>query len=286
MTDGSHLSPDRRRLLKLGDDERIREIQDDKSWVDYPQAEGVFEMISNMLSTPDRNQAPCLLVYGDGGTGKSSIVRKLQTFGRFRDQLIFVDLTVKPDGARFPELLARSLGIPAGFSTAYQRGSNSIPREIEQIVKLRKLKGIVLDELQDAFLVPQIEQKKNLSLIKGLSNAPVGLSVFGFGTISARNALQSDSQFFRRFHPVELRDWADTDGFRSFLVGLEEDLLLRNPSFLDSEDITRFLLERTGGRMDSVIKLIRAAACYAIRGGEEKITVELLKEAYRNPWGY
>ena len=286
MIDGQHLSSSRRMLLSFSDDRRISEIQNDKAWIDYPRSEEVFRMVDNILAVPDRNQAPCLLVYGEGGTGKSSIVRKLQSFKRFSDKLVFVDLTVKPDGLKFPELIARALGVPSGLIKYSRAQPDGLPAELLNIIKLRKIKGIVLDELHDAFLVPRNEQHRNLSLTKGLSNAPYGLSVLGFGVTSAHASLKSDNQLYRRFNMIELCDWSDSDDFRSFLLGIEGHIPLRKPSFLDSEEITGFLLERTGGRMDSIIGMIRAAACYAIKSGEEKISINLLRKAYSSPWGY
>ncbi|PWY36410.1 TniB family NTP-binding protein [Pseudomonas sp. RW409] len=286
MIDSQHLSSCCRKLLSLSDDRRISEIQNDQVWIDYPRSEDVFRIVDNILAVPDRNQAPCLLVYGEGGTGKSSIVRKLHSFKRFSDKLVFVDLTVKADGLKLPELLDRALGIPNGFVRYSRSHPNYLPVELLHMIKLRKIKGIVLDELHDAFLVPRNEQQRNLSLIKGLSNAPYGISVLGFGTKSAHASLKSDGQFYRRFNMVELGDWSDSDDFRSFLLGIEGHIPLKRPSLLDSEEITGFLLERTGGRMDSVVRMIRSAACYAIRSGEEKITVDLMRKAYSNPWGY
>ncbi|MGQ7819226.1 TniB family NTP-binding protein [Pseudomonas sp. LFM046] len=286
MINGQHLDSCRRKLLSLSDDLRIIEIQKDQSWIDYPQSEDVFRVIDNILSVPDRNQAPCLLVHGEGGTGKSSIVRRLQTFKRFSDKLVFLDLSVKPDGLKFPELIARALGMPGGLIKYSRSNPNALPVELLQIIKLRKIKGIVLDELHDAFLVMRNDQLRNLSLIKGLSNAPYGLSILGFGTSSALSSLQSDSQFYRRFNTIKLHDWSDSNDFRSFLLGIESHIPLKLPSLLDSEEITGFLLERTGGRMDSVVQIIRSAACYAIRSGEEKITLSLMRKAYSSPWGY
>lgn len=286
MTDSQHLSSCRRKLLSLSDDRRISEIQNDQVWIDYPRSEDVFRIVDNILAVPDRNQAPCLLVYGEGGTGKSSIVRKLQSFKRFSDKLVYVDLTVKTDGLKFSETLARALGVPSGFVKNSRSHPSSLPVELLHIIKLRKIKGIVLDELHDAFLVPRNEQQRNLSLIKGLSNAPYGVSVLGFGTKSAQASLRSDSQFYRRFNMIELGDWSDSDDFRSFLIGIEGHIPLKRPSFLDSEEVVGFLLERTGGRMDSVVRVIRSAACYAIRSGEEKITLNLMRQAYLSPWGY
>lgn len=286
MINGEHLSPGRRALLGLSDERRISAIQDDKSWVDYPRSEDVFRMVENILSVPDRNQAPCLLVYGEGGCGKSSIIRKLKSFKRMSEKLVFLDLSVKPDGIKFPELIGRALGVPTGLVKYSRTQPNYLPVELLQILKLRKIKGIVFDELHDAFLVPRNEQQRNLSLIKALSNAPYGLSVLGFGTPSAHASLKSDSQFYRRFNMIELCDWSDSNDFRSFLLGIEGHIPLKQPSILDSEEISGFLLERTAGRMDSVVSMIRAAACYAIKNGEEKITVDFLRKAYSSPWGY
>lgn len=285
MTEATHLQEQFRSLLNWSDDRRIAAIQDDYRWIDYPQSEAVFKTISNMLSVPNRSQAPCLLVYGEGGTGKSSIVSRLKSFPRFRERLIYVDLSIKPGNAKLSKLISEALGAP--FEHVKDgRDMRPVPVEIEQIIKLRGIKGIVLDELHDAFWVPRLEQQRNLSLIKGLTNAPNGLSVFGFGTSAANNALKSDAQFYRRFNTIMLQDWSEGDEFRSFVMGLESQLPLMKPSFLDSADLCGFILERTGGRMDAVIRLIRAAACYAIAGGEEAITINTLRKAFADPWGY
>lgn len=286
MSNGEHLLPNRRRCLSYNDDRRVSEIQDDRIWIDYPQSESLFKIVDNMLSVPDRNQAPCLLIKGEGGTGKSSIIKRMQSWARFRERLVFIDLTIKPDGLKFPQLVAQALGVPANCLKAPRAIASTLPVELLQVIKLRKIKGILMDELQDAFFVPRNEVQRNLSIIKGLSNDPIGLSVIGLGTMAAENALKSDNQFFRRFHIASLMDWSETEDFRSFLAGIEETIPLKNPSHLDSEESIGFLLERTGGRMDDVVKIIRAAACYAIRSGEEKITLNLMRKAYADPWGY
>ena len=285
MTDALHLLPQFRKYLEMSDARRVAEIQDDSHWVDYPQSEAIFKTVDNMLSLPARSQAPCLLVYGDGGTGKSSIAARMKKFPRFRDKLIYIDLSVKIDGAKFPKLISMALDAPYELMRE-SRVPRFMPIELERIIKLRGVRGIVFDELHDAFLVPRLEQQKNLSIIKGLSNSPFGITIIGFGTSSANNSIKSDEQFYRRFNVVELSDWSAGDEFRSFLVGIESQLPLRRPSFLDSEDLCAFILERTGGRMDSVVKLVRAAACYAIVSGEEAVTRHMLVKAFADPWGY
>lgn len=285
MTNANHLLPEFQEFLKLSSAQRIGRIQDDKRWVDYPCAESVFKTINNMLAVPDRAQAPCLLVYGDGGTGKSSIVSRLKGFPRFRDKLIYIELSVRTDNAKLPKLISESLGAPYDL-VKDSRASRPLPIELEQIIKLRGIKGIILDELHDAFLVPRLEQQRNLSLIKGLTNHPIGVSIFGFGTSAANNSIKSDAQFYRRFNTIKLEDWKDSNEFRSFMAGLESQIPLRKPSFLDSSELCGYVLERTGGRMDSVVRLIRAAACHAISSGEEAITPAVLRTAFSDPWGY
>ncbi|RBA54696.1 transposase [Stutzerimonas zhaodongensis] len=286
MIDGQHLSPNRRALLSLDDDCRIVEIQNDRVWVDNSQSENVFGMVDNVLAVPERNQAPCLLIYGEGGTGKSSIARRIKSFKKFRQKLIYVDLTVKPNGLKFSGQILFSLGVPGEPLYSTKSFSRDLSAELLHIIRLRGIKGIVFDEFHDAFLVPRLEQHRNLSMIKGLSNAPYGLSVIGFGTSSALASLKSDSQFYRRFTMIDLPDWSDSEEFRSFLLGIEGQLPLKKQSYLDSEEFSRFLLERTGGRMDSVIRILRSSACYAIRSGEERITLDLMRSAFSSPWGY
>ncbi|MBM0280434.1 TniB family NTP-binding protein [Pseudomonas chlororaphis] len=261
-------------------------MQNDKVWVDYPLAAKISDIVNNFCELPRRSQAPCMIVCGEGGTGKTSIINQLKRESRFKEKLIYVALNVNPYGYKFNELIADALGVPCKSTRGVGRKSDSLMVELEEVIRLRNIRGIVIDELHDAMLVPRLEQGKHLSLLKGLSNAPFGLSVVGFGTNSAGNALAADKQLSRRFIKFQLTDWSETEGFRSFLAGLEEMLPLKYSSGLDREEIVGLLLSSTLGRMDDVVKLIRSTACYAIRTGEEKITPELLNKTITSPWGY
>lgn len=137
MTDFHHLLPQCQRFLEFGAEKRVAEIQNDSRWVDHPQAETVFKTVDNMLAIPSGGQAPCLLVCGDGGTGKSSIIRRLRSFPKFRDQLIYVDLAKNDSIVRVPKLIAEALGAPYELMQP-GRYESSTPVEIDQILKLRK----------------------------------------------------------------------------------------------------------------------------------------------------
>lgn len=286
MSFGEHLQIGRRKFLDFTDDDRMAEIQADSVYVEYPQAYRIKTVLNNILKTTDRVQAPCLLVSGEGGTGKSSIINQIKVDPVLSTSLVFMALNVNPYNLKFGELLADALGVPQGAAGYGRSKRELLPSELGEVIRLRQKKGIVIDELHDAMLVPRPEQHRNLSMIKGLSNAPYSLTVVGFGTTAAKHSLSFDPQLSRRFYKIDLEDWGETESFRSFLAGVEENLPLRHVSNLDGPEIVGYLLERTGGRMDDVMKIIKSAACYAIRSGEEKITLNNLNKAFSFPWSY
>lgn len=283
---GDHLLSSSRALLRLNREERIYKIQDDdRVWIDYEKAAMVCDIVSQFCRLPSRAQAPCLVVYGEGGSGKSSIIRQLKKDNFIRDRSIFIALNVNPYGLKYNELLAGALGVPTA-SHSRSSTADALSVELAEVIKLRQLKCLVIDELHDALLVGKNEQRRFLSLIKGLSNEPFGLSIVAFGINIASSALSSDQQMSRRFSKIHLDDWHETEAFRSFLAGWEQQLPLKKPSNLDGEELVTYLLANTLGRMDDVAKLLRAAACYAVTTGEERITVKLLAKAKDYLWGY
>lgn len=281
-----HLSESCRKLLKMGDQARIEAINSDKLWIEYPQAKKIIGSIRNILEISSRIQAPCLLVYGEAGSGKSSIIRQLKNNRETRSSLIFIALNQNPQNLNIRELIVDALGLPQGIGRQRTPSKHLISQEISEVIKLRGIKGIVIDEFNDALLVPKNEQLKNLSLLKGLSGDPYQLSIFGFGTPMSRNAISYDPQLSRRFLKSELKDWMETEDFRSFLAGIEENLPLEKPSAIYNKEIVSYLLSHTQGRMATIIEVIKSAASYAIKTKQERITIELLDRARIDPMGY
>lgn len=71
----THLAPNVRELLLLGDDARIQSMQRDR-WIDYSRAGAVLDRLGLLLATPERDRMPCLLLHGESNIGKTQIVRK------------------------------------------------------------------------------------------------------------------------------------------------------------------------------------------------------------------
>ncbi|HBN9750535.1 TniB family NTP-binding protein [Pseudomonas aeruginosa] len=286
MSSYEHLTASARELACLSGDMRLAAIQRDSFYIDHPQSDSILIMIENVLAVPRRMQAPCIIVTGAPGAGKSSIIQQIRSSEALSNQIAFLDMTANPFNLKFGELLVSALGLPHGLIKFGLPRKATLPAELAEVIKLRKIKALVIDELHDSLLVARPEQLKNLSILKALSNHIYGLSIIGFGIDLARNALSMDEQFSRRFYSVQVDDWSESESFRSFLAGVEQNLPLRRPSSLDGADVIGFLLENTGGRMDSIMNSIKSAACYAIKSGEERITIDSLAKAISRPWSY
>ncbi|SDG39026.1 TniB protein [Pseudomonas benzenivorans] len=281
-----HLANSAMELVCLSSDLRLAAIQRDSFYIDHPQASTILKIIENVVAVPRRTQAPCVIVTGAPGAGKSSIIQQIRNSEALSNQIAFLDMAANPFNLKFGELLVSSLGLPHGLIKFGTARKASLPAELAEVIKLRKIKALVIDELHDSLLVSRPEQLKNLSILKALSNHVYGLSIIGFGVDLARNALSIDEQFSRRFYSVRIDDWSESESFRSFLAGVEQNIPLKKPSGLDGPDVISFLLENTGGRMDSIINSIKSAACYAIKSGEERITIGALERAISKPWSY
>lgn len=275
-------------VLELDARERIALMNKD-FWIDYGPGEKIFKMINNISCVPRRITAPALMVAGIGGTGKSAIVHQIPKRVEHSDGLLFLDMAVDPEYPQqkktFHSELCRALGIPPQGSFKSKQG-NWVLHELSDTLKLRGVWGIVIDEIHELLLVKKDEQRINGSILKTLIGERYGLCLFGFGVFGAASVLAAKPETKRRFTEIVLSDWGETEEFRGFLLAVEDNLPLREPSKLYEKDMVRTILQSTHGRMDQVINLIRSAGCYALKSGKEYIDIECLKAAAENEWLY
>ncbi|MCE4072373.1 MULTISPECIES: TniB family NTP-binding protein [Pseudomonas] len=282
----SHVRPDVRDLLGLSIKDRMALMHRDL-WINNPTTESVFRAINNISEIPSRLNAPALLVTGAGGSGKSALIDQIPKRVKNSDGLIFVTMAEDPEICAKKDLreeLSKALGIPVAKKIS--RNDTGLPRGMIEVIRLRKVWGVVIDEMHDALLRPKQEQRMNMSVLKRLLSKEYGLCLFVFGTVMAKHALHSNEEFKRRFYEIELEDWKEDEAFRSFLLEVEESLPLRTASKLYSEEMVHQILVSTTGRMDKILELIKSAACYALKEGVEYIDIDFLRRAARDPWGY
>jgi GTPase SAR1 family protein len=279
MTDINHESHHIRKsllhLLDLPVDQRAMICLQDV-FIDYPIAQSIFDTINYMLKVTNKVQAPCMLVWGDGGRGKTSIVKRLKTLNETQDEkLVFMSFRQNPNKYDFRDLLYSSFGMP--IKRKYS--SYDASKEFALTVQRMNIRGIVIDEIHDALTLTAFQQKVNLSLLKNLSGDPYNLSVFAFGIETASEALRLDPQLERRYLQWPLASWSLDEDFRSFLAAYERLLPLKLPSELWSETLATRLHKLSGGHMDTVAKIIQVSAAEAVLSGAEKITLELINNA-------
>lgn len=271
----AHLRTSLRHLLDLPNEQRSMICLQDV-FIDYPVAQSIIETTEYMLKVKNKVQAPCMLVWGKGGRGKTSIVQKLQAINKTQEKkLVFMSFRQNPNNYNFRELLFESFGMPV----KNKYSSFDASAEFTLTVQRMNIKGIVIDEIHDALTLTPFQQKVNLSLLKNLSGNPYNLSVFAFGTDAASEALRLDPQLERRYMQWPLTTWSLNEDFRAFLAAYERILPLKMASMLWSESLATRLHQLSGGLMDTVAKIVQVCAAEAVLTGSEKITLELIERA-------
>ncbi|HHM4860539.1 TPA: TniB family NTP-binding protein [Pseudomonas aeruginosa] len=271
-------SPEREISIK----KRIVDIHRD-IWIECPQAIKILNSIFAMLEARGRTTAPCMLIYGAGGSGKTTIVNQLKKKNKALGlPFAFLSLAENPGNVKFRQLILEGIGIPSRIT----QGKGFFERDVANYIHSQGIRALVVDEFHEALLVTRSEQLKNLSLLKKLTGDPFNLMIVVFGTHSARNALQCDDQLARRFDIQELAPWGLNEDFRNFVATLEHSLKLGKPSNLHHEDTLRHIHFLSKGTMDYVVRIVKTAAIYAVINGKEQITKELIEKAFLDPWGY
>ena len=66
MTEYQHLSGDHQLIAGLPNEERIQWIRAER-WINHPMAELALATMNDLLTYPQRNRMPCLLIHGRTG---------------------------------------------------------------------------------------------------------------------------------------------------------------------------------------------------------------------------
>lgn len=182
-----HVRSDIQKYLSADVDTRIAAIHNEL-WVDNNSSEAVFRMMNNIAEVPDRINAPALLVIGPGGSGKTAIISQIPKRIKNSEGLVVISMAESPEISVKKSLkaeLALALGLPLASGVRPKSGSDIIPNEIREVIRLRRVWGLVIDEFHDALLRPKQEQRVNMSILKKLLGGEYGLKLFCFGTVSA-----------------------------------------------------------------------------------------------------
>jgi len=277
-----HIAASRRHLVDADNETRTRAIYEDV-WVEYPTATKVLAYIKYMLRMPHKAQAPCLLIHSQPGMGKSALFEKIK-------QLYGLSSAGGPCVASMTVLAKHVSGhkifcndLVSTLSGGIYATTNVDDGKLVTAILSRNIRAIAIDELNDLLLANRLDQARNLKYLKELSGSPFCLIVIAVGTHDCHDALKSDKQLARRFNKIELKPWTDQDLLRSFVTAYVSTFPLKYPSALEKKAFMKYLMDNTDGVLDSIVKYLCNAACWAIVDGYEKIDLEILKKSGEPP---
>jgi Bacterial TniB protein len=277
----SHLEPSQQALAQLTNEERIAWIRQER-WIEYPRAKRVLERLADLVDYPPRDRMPCLVIYGATGMGKTRIVQKFlrdnrahfdKKLGRTRVPVVSIQMPPAPVERDLYEEILVGMGGVFAFGTSI----TTLRHRIRALARQLEVRMLVIDEIHSLLAGTFREQRIILNSIRFLAN-DLRIPLVCLGTEEANQALMTDQQLADRFSAAELPAWENDPAFEQLLLSFESILPLHRPSDFRDPKVHQRILSLTEGVLGRICRLIETAAIEAIRSGEERIGLTLLKE--------
>lgn len=274
----SHLAPEVAAVMQRTVSERISYAKKD-CWIGYPRAQKIINILEDLLDHPRTLRMPNLLLVGDSGNGKSTIVdhfwKKHEAFveeeGNPILPIVMVEMPPRPTESRFWSAVLE------GLMVAHNSNAHVQIKEAQASTILRKCKTriLIIDEIHNLLFGHAREQREFLGMLKNMSNR-LCLSIVAVGTRDAIRALHTDPQLSSRFEPFGLQRWQINREFVSLLASFERLMPLAEPSFLASKEIAMKIHSLSGGTIGGIAGVIKKATAHAIKTGQERIDINCL----------
>lgn len=277
----AHLHASQQELAQLGNEERIAWIRQER-WIEYPRAKRILDRLGDLVDYPPRDRMPCLVIYGCTGMGKTRVVQKFlrdnrahfdKKLGRTRVPVVAIQMPPAPVQRDLYEEILVAMG--AVFT--YGASITILRHRIRALARQLEVRMLIIDEIHSLLAGTFREQRIILNAVRFLAN-DLRIPLVCLGTEEANQALMTDQQLADRFSAAELPAWENDAAFEQLLLSFESILPLRKPSEFRDSKVHRRILSLTEGVLGRICRLLETAAIEAIRSGEERICLALLKE--------
>lgn len=280
MSQFEHLEPIVWNAMTLPMEERIAFAHQDR-WIGYTRAQEAINTLSDLLSHPRTVRMPNLLLVGESGNGKTTIIDRFRELhpvtaaggGEPLMPVVVMGMPSEPNESRFWTELLLALRIAHRDSDPVQRKKN----QAHSILTYVRCKMLVIDEIHNVLYGHARQQRQFLGVLKNLSN-DLKLPIVSVGTRDAIRALHTDPQLSSRFEPFGLPRWQLNAEFLRLLASFERLLPLANPSNLIDRDIAIKLHGMSGGTIGGLSRILKRATAQAIRDRSERITLKTINQ--------
>lgn len=274
----AHLDPTVGEALTLPTPERVAFCKEDR-WIGYTRATHILKQLDQLLIYPKTLRMPNLLIVGRSGNGKSSILQRFSNLhpvqitesGKPVVPILSVEMPETGGESEFWSAILWALGI----SHREKDPARIKKRQAKSMLQNASVRLLVIDEFNNLTNAGK-HAADLLGAIKGLSN-DLKISIVAAGIQTAINALNSDPQMKSRFEPAALDRWKLDSEYLRFLTSYEKLLPLAEPSGLATRTLAPTIYGMTGETIGATVKLLKAAASYAIESGRERIDEHVLK---------
>jgi type II secretory pathway predicted ATPase ExeA len=281
---------DRKRYKNISVIDRVQMVEN--LYIHFPRNETALNAIKECHThTKVSNEAEGLLIQGDTGAGKSTIIRLYaQNFPRsYTDEgtivpVLCASVPVPATCKSLVTTLLSAIGDPAAEKGTQVSQTHRLKRYMEGC----KVELLILDEFQhfqdrdsqkilktvSDWLKVLMDQTNVPIVLAGLPYSHTILDADGNEQLQRRFAIRIDLEPFGYTASRERKD------FRRFLSVIDDKLPLAEKSDLADPGTALCIYEATNGVVAHVMKLVRRATVIALESNCERLTMEVLSMAY------
>ncbi|MBM7620162.1 myosin heavy subunit [Bacillus tianshenii] len=238
------------------------------------------------------NDPQCMLITGPSGSGKTTI---FDTYIKLYDKTTYHERTGAQKSILWAEIPS-PVRINSFLETMLDQLGDAYPtrgtvanknHRLVNLIKDCGIELILLDEFQH--FVHSENQKVNYEVadcFKSLVNR-TKVPVVLFGLEDAKHVLQANEQLNRRFSmrlslsPFGIETLQKREEIKKLLFMIDDRLPFKKLSGLNSDLMLEKLHLATDGLINSIMKLIREAALFALEKNQEKIELMDFARAYQ-----